>query len=1657
MATDFADINGDGLPDRVAITRDAGGASAASGPADGGKFDGSMSVRLNLGGRFLPQIGRNVPTIASPTIPLPTGILPGALELEDERGVVRASDVSLNSAQSSVSGLGGGVAYSVQRTYTDLIDVTGDGLPDRVMKVPGEQVLHVQPNTGGPDPLQFGPTQDWTMPDLGFDPASTFGFGQRVGFGSYDTLAFSETKQWNFSAGATFQQVIFPYVCFVEEGSVQHGTESTRSQMRMMDVNGDGFTDQVLKQDGNPMVRVRLNLEGAQHYNLLKTVHLPLQGTYTLDYTRTGNKVEVTPLGNPTDPNNTKVDMPRSQWALSLVSVANGPNTPSGNAHVPYDVRTTTFEYTDATHLQGTGFYDRVERKDYGYNRVLTNRPDGSVREDLYYNHDFYRQGLLRKTVDRMADGTLFQIVDHVVNLQPVANTNSAAIPAENTRTTRFYEGQTANDANFGRMTQQTRVFDDDGDVTMFTDLGEPETPSDDVTYKITYRSIAATHIVKPDSVTAKNSSDLTLSARTVVYNDDGSMKSSTEYLRDGINPITGTAYDGSALTNPTWAFTYDSRGNLRTLTDPKQYVLTYTYDDLLHTHVNIVQDSLGYYDGIHVDARFGVADFIRDPNSQDVAVNHDQFGRPFEIQAGRDVTNRTIGTSLTYSVGSTPGPNDPELFPAWALATHRAESSSPGVSSADFVDGLGRHVQTITPARQADLTTGTESTGINISGLVTYDARSRVYQQFQPGFLAGTNVDIRFHRTPAPGANPTTYSYDLFNRLRATRTPDALGTATDPQGNPVALTLIDFNFGSLDGMTRLVRQTKDPLGKVRTVYLSARGETLGVLETNTLTPGAMPTPLTTRYTYDPLSRLGTVKDARGNLTSVLYDTQSRMISLASPDAGSTEYRYDLGGNLAQKITPNLRASNKLIKYSYTFNRLDSIVYPASAPVTFVYGSPTEDGDQNGNLAARVKQIVDESGVEFRKYDDLGQITEVTKIPAGQGSVYPAIPYTTKYRYDELGRIMSMVYPDGEVVTYDYEESGAPRTVTGTMGTTTTNYVQRINYDQFGHRSRVLLGNSALVQYTYFPDTERLKTQTSILGGLGGRVVQNLGYTYDVAGNITKLIDSVAVPTGPPPVGTIVPGSTSYTFGYDDLYQLTTATGQYLGCASGCNNARKYSVGMTYDEIGNIKHKTQNDVVMTPTGVSTAQPATSYDVGYTYGGARPHAVTAVGSAAYTYDADGNQLTSSGTFGIARTLTWNEEDRVRSEADRGFTDSFLYDAEGNRTHKRRSTLETVYVNPNYVVRAFTTESKHIMVGDTRVATVMATIRTPGNPSTAQNPSYFYYLPDHLQSTRLSTDAAGNILQHDEYFPSGETWFHEQRNNDSRNSQPYMFSAKEQDESGLYYFGARYYDPRVGNWLSPDPILASHMRGEVNGGVFAPRNLGLYTYTWNNSIRLRDPNGLWAEGWSPIGDAGQLLQDVVEGIGKSITEAGHAFGRGFQGELDAPGSNHQVANLAGVLAADAMLFVPLPRSEGAGVEMGSRVASAEAATAEGGAGLRVPAGVRTGGPGASGVGSGSDPVATAGAGTGPTVRPAGVPADWIAKPSKTGGGTRFVDPKNPHNSVRVMPGDDPNSPFPNSRQPYVRHLRDGQSLDVNGNVVPKNTPEAHIPAKDFKGVK
>ncbi len=123
------------------------------------------------------------------------------------------------------------------------------------------------------------------------------------------------------------------------------------------------------------------------------------------------------------------------------------------------------------------------------------------------------------------------------------------------------------------------------------------------------------------------------------------------------------------------------------------------------------------------------------------------------------------------------------------------------------------------------------------------------------------------------------------------------------------------------------------------------------------------------------------------------------------------------------------------------------------------------------------------------------------------------------------------------------------------------------------------------------------------------------------------------------------------------------------------------------------------------------------------------------------------------------------------------------------------------------------------------------------------TYFYH-PDHLGSSSLITNGSGDLVQHIQYVPFGEV-FVEERN--ATWSTPYKFNGKELDEeTGLAYYHARYYDPRTSVWLSVDPLVEEDgfFSGEIaNGGIYNSKNLSYYAYCYNNPVVLGDPTGKW----------------------------------------------------------------------------------------------------------------------------------------------------------------------------------------------------------------------
>lgn len=116
-----------------------------------------------------------------------------------------------------------------------------------------------------------------------------------------------------------------------------------------------------------------------------------------------------------------------------------------------------------------------------------------------------------------------------------------------------------------------------------------------------------------------------------------------------------------------------------------------------------------------------------------------------------------------------------------------------------------------------------------------------------------------------------------------------------------------------------------------------------------------------------------------------------------------------------------------------------------------------------------------------------------------------------------------------------------------------------------------------------------------------------------------------------------------------------------------------------------------------------------------------------------------------------------------------------------------------------------------------------------PNDTTKEETFFFHSDHLGSTSYITDDKGNITQYDAYLPYGELLADE---HSSSEDMPYKFNGKEMDsEIGLYYYGARYMNPVISIWNTPDALIE------------AKPFVSSYTYCLGNPILLIDPDGNW----------------------------------------------------------------------------------------------------------------------------------------------------------------------------------------------------------------------
>ncbi|WP_432893535.1 RHS repeat domain-containing protein, partial [Treponema putidum] len=500
---------------------------------------------------------------------------------------------------------------------------------------------------------------------------------------------------------------------------------------------------------------------------------------------------------------------------------------------------------------------------------------------------------------------------------------------------------------------------------------------------------------------------------------------------------------------------------------------------------------------------------------------------------------------------------------------------------------------------------------------------------------------------------------------------------------------------------------------------------------------------------------------------------------------------------------------------------------------------------------------------------------------------------------DYLGRMQSISYPDGEVLTYSYDKGGQLKGVIGKKGIETYRYVDNILYDEHGQRVYIKYGNGVETRYNY--DEKRrwlkdIKTENKDKN----LVFQKINYNFDAVGNVEGYINSSSK------------YETSQSYSYDALYQLIKAEGthkQYGGINPNPDNphpsnplhTNKYRQTFAFDIIGNMTNKSSTTNIQGGS-ISSDDTKLNYELDYEYDSKYAHRLIRAGTRYYRYDANGNitaekdgpftekeeftftysyfeehdvygvdygfdleppeddpaNLESGGTTsttptgGYRRDYTWNERNLLIKSDDKLNTVIYRYGDDGRRALKftQQSNSETLYFNNFYSVHQVAHEpnhehglrvSKHIFVGNSRLVTAMTHADNHGD-TTEQTEKRYYYHADHLQSAQFITNARGEQYEHIEYTPYGELWIEETA--PGIDKLPFRFTGKELDEeTGLYYYGARYLDPKYSRWLSGDPALNDYMAGSSvgEGGIYNTVNFNVYHYGGNNPVKYIDPTG------------------------------------------------------------------------------------------------------------------------------------------------------------------------------------------------------------------------
>lgn len=570
---------------------------------------------------------------------------------------------------------------------------------------------------------------------------------------------------------------------------------------------------------------------------------------------------------------------------------------------------------------------------------------------------------------------------------------------------------------------------------------------------------------------------------------------------------------------------------------------------------------------------------------------------------------------------------------------------------------------------------------------------------------------------------------------------------------------------------------------------------------------------------YDEAKRHTVAKisvSAGSNITfSTKYDSWGRVRETNDPSLGIVSNEYDDIGNLTKRTDGAGHVT------TFAYDELSRIQKREThdGVITYEYDSPLTNGWW------RLGRVNDLSGSTVFSYDDLGRVvTKSTKITG------LANDFVEKYSYDSRGRLIRKELPDNTRLEYAYTDAGS----LGTLKMAGTILAKFSRHDASGRVQRRENRNGTITNLTYKPQGYLATLSTS---GPGNVKLQQLSYTYDEVWNVKAISDSRPLKQ----LGGINTDETvSYT--YDPLNRLAQSTSPITGNGlfefdQATNLVRKENMRFVID---GQKAISGSDI---PSGTQTF--------------------------AATYDGAGNLVQKQ-----QGTTSWsyvhNQDGKLKAVLLGGQTTilEFSYDYTGKRTkkihHRSNGTaVTTYYVGGDYEIQIDSSapsqwqKTRHVggpaggkLTSWTSTQDIgLATLGGPGphsyvtpaanmgalqplshlTASTSVTKEAWYYV-NHLGTTSAVADGNGNVIARIAYRPYGEIV---STNSVGSNIVTHKFTGKEFDqESGLYDFGPRIYDPSVGRFIEADTIIPNPMDS---------RSYNRYAYALGNPVRYTDPSG------------------------------------------------------------------------------------------------------------------------------------------------------------------------------------------------------------------------